>query len=628
MGITAPAQRRLLALFVLRANDPVPQDELIDALWNGAAPRTARASLQNLVHAIRRHLGPETVERTPAGYVLRTEGGTIDVERFRRLVSDAQGSSAAERAATLRDALGVWRGPAYAELRGDAWAQGEIGRLDEELSSALEDRIEADLELGRHAALVPELQELVGRDGTRERLWFQLMLALYRSGRQADALAAYRRARDAFVVLLGIEPGVLLRELERAILVQDRALDDPRQALGSTLERAATILPRAPRERAVSLLEYGSALIRIGELHQAATTVHAAARLAETAGEKGLEVRAAVLLSYLDVFADGGSMLQHLTTAAEAARTFEDLGDPGGLAFALLHHAHMLRDTGHAEAALEHALRGAELAAAAGDREDEAACRRMAAYCAALGPTPVSAALALGSADSPSEDDRPLSAWGARAWLLAQSGSVDAARALYEWGIWELRERGIVLNLTVGLGYAGLVERVAGDLDRAAGHVRTAHALVRAQGVRGDLPIVTGELASLLARLGDLDEARHLAEESRRTLAVGDVLSDVLWRRALALVAAREGAADEAAVLSDEAREIAEGTDWLTFRGETLEDVAVVRRPIGDLDGEAEALGAALALYLRKGNVVGAERVRSMLAEVAHPTTPPSGGPA
>jgi DNA-binding SARP family transcriptional activator len=615
IAVTAPKQRALLALLLLRLNEPVSQDEMIDALWNGDAPVTARASFQNQIHALRRLLGHQAIERTPAGYVLRAEPEALDVQRFRRLAAEARNGRASERAAKLGEALALWRGHAFPELSGNPSAQAAITRLEEERLGALEEWVDAELELGNHAALVPELEELVARHPLRERLWAQLMLALYRSGRQADALGAYLRAYHALVDALGIEPGVVLRELQRAILVQDRALDDSKRSLGWTLERAAGILPRSPRERAESLYEYGSALIRVGELAQAVSTLEAAARLAQTAGDAGLLARVRVQRSYLAVFAEGASMVEELAVAKRAVHVLRDLGDHAGLAFASGYEAHLLRDTGHAEAALALALHGAELAARAGENDGEAACRRMAAYCACLGPTPVPEAMALCEAAEANRDERrPLSVRDGRAWMLAQSGRIVDARVLYRSELDVLRERGIMLNLTVGMELAALAERTAGDLRGAAAHLRTAHALVEAQAARGDQAAVAGELACVLALLGEHAEAARLGNEARALVAAGDPLGETLWRRALALVAAHSGSHEEARRLSSEACEHAERTDWLTFRGETLEEAAYVHQLAGDLAGWSEALHAALVAYEQKGNNAGATRVRATLA--------------
>ena len=284
--IGAPRQRALLGYLLLHANEAVPADELIDQLWGEAALPTARASLHNHVHSLRKIVGPKTLALVPGGYVLSVERGQLDLERFERLTSEARQAEPRERAAKLRDALACWRGPPLVEFPTEPFAQHEINRLEEERLSALEDRVDADLELGRHGDLVAELESLVDRSPLRERLWAQLMLALYRAGRQADALAAYRRAHHRFVSDLGLEPGVVLRELQRAILVQDAALEDPAGLIGSTLERAAAILPRTPKERAESLYELGVSLLRLGDNRQATGALGAAERMAAATGEQ------------------------------------------------------------------------------------------------------------------------------------------------------------------------------------------------------------------------------------------------------------------------------------------------------------------------------------------------------
>src|SRR5829696_2436874 len=221
--------RALLAMLLLHANEPVSADRVAIALWGEDAPAGAVKTLQVHVSRLRRALGePDVLATTPGGYRLRVLPGELDADCFEQLAAEGQralADGAAERAAgLLREALSLWRGPALADVAFEAFAQAEIGRLEEERLTALEARAEADLALGRHAQLAGELAQLVAAHPLRERLCGQLMLALYRSGRQADALQAYRDARDALVDRLGIEPGPELRELERAILAQDPAL--------------------------------------------------------------------------------------------------------------------------------------------------------------------------------------------------------------------------------------------------------------------------------------------------------------------------------------------------------------------------------------------------------------------
>jgi predicted ATPase/DNA-binding SARP family transcriptional activator len=242
--------RGLLAVLLVHANEPVSAERLAVALWGEEAPAGAVKTIHVNVSRLRRALAdPDVLVTTPAGYRLRVRPGELDADRFEELAAEghrALADNRPERAAdVLREALSLWRGPALAEFTFDAFAQAEIGRLKEERLAALEARIQADLALGRHRELVGELQQLVEENALRERLHAQLMLSLYRSGRQADALRVYRNARSVLVEQLGIEPGPELRGLERAILAQDPALDSsPRPPSG---ERApAARIPAPP----------------------------------------------------------------------------------------------------------------------------------------------------------------------------------------------------------------------------------------------------------------------------------------------------------------------------------------------------------------------------------------------
>ena len=224
-------QRALLALLLVHAGEVVSRDRLIEELWAGDPPPGASQSLDAYLSRMRRAFreagaGDILATRAP-GYMLHAE--ETDARRFEALAAEGRQALAAgeegRAAQVLTEALALWRGAAYAEVADEPWARAEAGRLAGLRLSATEDRIEAELALGRHAALVPELELLVSREPTRERLAGQLMLALYRSGRQADALSAYRAVRRSLVEELGIEPGPELRRLEAAVLAQDPALD-------------------------------------------------------------------------------------------------------------------------------------------------------------------------------------------------------------------------------------------------------------------------------------------------------------------------------------------------------------------------------------------------------------------
>jgi DNA-binding SARP family transcriptional activator len=224
-------QRALLALLLLHANAVVPRDRLIDEIWGDEPPETARTALQVHVSQLRKALGGERIETRAPGYRVRTEPDALDLERFERLVAegrDALAGGDAERSAdALREALALWRGTPLAELGEVPFAQQECLRLEELRLAALEERVEADLQLGRHARLVPELEGLVREHPLRERLRGQLMLALYRCGRQADALEVYRSGRRLLDEELGLQPDDELQRLERAILNHDPSLESP-----------------------------------------------------------------------------------------------------------------------------------------------------------------------------------------------------------------------------------------------------------------------------------------------------------------------------------------------------------------------------------------------------------------
>jgi DNA-binding SARP family transcriptional activator len=217
-------QRALLTLLLLRANEAVSSERLVDELWGEHPPRTATTSLQNTVSQLRKLLGPGLLHTRPAGYVLELDGDQLDLVRFERLVREARTLDPPERAELLREALALWRGPALADSELEDFAQSEIHRLEDLRLGVLEDRIAADLEVGADSELVAEVESLVRRHPLRERLRAQLMLALYRSGRQADALAAYHDARRTLVDELGIEPGPELQALYGSILRQERSL--------------------------------------------------------------------------------------------------------------------------------------------------------------------------------------------------------------------------------------------------------------------------------------------------------------------------------------------------------------------------------------------------------------------
>jgi DNA-binding SARP family transcriptional activator len=261
VSVRGPRRRALLVRLLVNANEVVPAERLLEDLWGGEPPASGPAALRVRISQLRKAIetGEPVILTRPPGYVLHVAPDELDALRFERLLARGRKELAAGTAelaaATLRDALALWRGPALADVAYETWAQAEIARLEELRRAALEERIDADLVSGRHVELVGDLEALVTAEPLRERLRGQLMLALYRSGRQADALAAYRTAREALVGELGIEPGPALQELERAILRQDPALAAPEPAVEEPARPARPVpVPTGSERKVVTVL--------------------------------------------------------------------------------------------------------------------------------------------------------------------------------------------------------------------------------------------------------------------------------------------------------------------------------------------------------------------------------------
>lgn len=318
-----PKQRALLALLLLREGEVVATDDLVEGLWGPRPPGTAQKALHGHVSALRKRLGAERIDTRAPGYrLLLAAGDALDIHRFEQLVAAARTDGPAARSRKLREALALFRGEPLSDFRYEKFAAPEAARLEELRLTVVEEQIEAELELGRHAEVVPQLERLVVDHPLRERIRAQLMLALYRAGRQADALQAFQEARARLVDELGIEPGPGLQRLERQILNHDPELAAPDALLSErNLAAARASLPPQPtpligREREI---EEVTDLLRRPEV-----------RLVTLIGTGGtgktrLAVQAAAEL--VDTFADGVvfvglAPLQDpdlvLTTAAQA----------------------------------------------------------------------------------------------------------------------------------------------------------------------------------------------------------------------------------------------------------------------------------------------------------------------
>src|SRR5436190_17854219 len=257
-------QRALLAMLLVHANESVSVDTLADELWGDDPPERAAKNIQVQISRLRRALEAEqrpdgsngaasSIITRPHSYLIRVEPGHLDLHRFKRLLEEGTEALVAEAPlvaeAKLLEALELWRGPPLADFSFDSFAQAAIARMEELHLGAIELLFTAQLELGHHADVIAPLGTLVAEHPYRERLLEQLMLSLYRSGRQADALAAYRDARHALVDELGIEPGADLRQLEAKILTQDPSLDLPAAPVAAPRpepEPPPTVGPRRP----------------------------------------------------------------------------------------------------------------------------------------------------------------------------------------------------------------------------------------------------------------------------------------------------------------------------------------------------------------------------------------------
>jgi DNA-binding SARP family transcriptional activator len=257
-------QRSLLAALLLHANEVVSTAQLVEQLWGDEPPKTAVTSLQGAVSSLRKLLGPDVLLTRPPGYVLTVDPESLDAARFERLVAEARTLEPQARARQLREALALWRGRAYVDFEFESFAIPEQRRLEELRVDALEDCLKAELDCGRAAEVVPELEALAASNPLRERPCALRMLALYRSGRQADALAVYQQARRVLLAELGIEPGPELQQLHAAILRQEAGLH-PASAETSPEEHCAQVADALLAGRLVPVLGADAAALT-GEL--------------------------------------------------------------------------------------------------------------------------------------------------------------------------------------------------------------------------------------------------------------------------------------------------------------------------------------------------------------------------
>ena len=311
VAITAAKERAALALLALRASRPVHAEAFVEALWGEGPPPTAAKALQTYISALRHKLPPGSIETVPGGYALRVSPEDVDVARFERLVTlgALAGGDAATRAKAVEDALGMWRGPPVPDLAACLRGLEETARLEEMRRGAEEDLVEARLALGEHHSLVADLEVAVAHEPLRERRWAQLVLALYRCGRQADALRAYQRLRTTLGEELGIAPSSDLVALERAVLAQAPELDPPVVAAPAPQEKAPSVEARPAHKLPAALSSFVG---RAGELAALADLL-ARHRLVTLTGPGGVgKTRLALELAgrSADRFPDGAWLVE------------------------------------------------------------------------------------------------------------------------------------------------------------------------------------------------------------------------------------------------------------------------------------------------------------------------------
>jgi DNA-binding SARP family transcriptional activator len=320
LRIAAAKPRALLALLLLNRNRVVPTERLVDELWGEEVPARATKALQVYVSQLRKALGPERLVTRPPGYELQIGEGELDVDRFESLAAAAReqlaAGNAGAAAAGLREALALWRGPVLREFRSEPFAGPAAARLEDLRLDATEDRLQAELDAGVSAGVISELEELIAAEPFRERPRALLMLALYRADRQADALDLYRRTRELFVNELGIDPGPVLQELERAVLRQDTDLRLPPPA-----PRAPGLQePPAPRSRRRLVAATGLAAALVAAAVVAALLLRGGGHSAAPTGNPQLRSFVFKLEGYLGQSRSGRAEVRRTIGAAVACK--------------------------------------------------------------------------------------------------------------------------------------------------------------------------------------------------------------------------------------------------------------------------------------------------------------------
>jgi tetratricopeptide (TPR) repeat protein len=528
--------------------------------------------------------------------------GELDVDRFERGVVAARDLPAAERAEALRTALGVWRGLPLVDALMSPTTQSVIVQLEARRLEAVESRFEAELAVGVDAELVAELEGLVVLHPFREQFWRLLMLALYRSGRQADALGTYRRVHRIFASELGLEPSDSLKELQRRILVGDAEPERPRQA-DDVLLRATLLLPAERNTRARALVEYGTALRRLGEIERADVVLAEAKRLGWESGSDAAREHVALALANVRVFDDAAPLRDVLSEARRAVIVFGRAGDHAARAAALRTEGQMLRDLGRAREAAAALEASIEAALAAGSPWEEGMSRNFVATAHLYGPTPVVEGIAICERELAALEwgpPGPIGLWGSLGSLLAMSGDVAAGRPLATRAVAATRSASTPGTHCWALWTLAGIDELVGDVESATAAHRAVVEVLDALGNEGALALHSAELARMIA-LDEPDEAEALALRTRARAASDDFSSQVAWRRALARTRPRA----EGLRFLEEAVALTMASDCLDLRGRTLEDLAALQ----PTEWGRRTLRRAQRAFRSKGNVLALARV-------------------
>lgn len=453
VSIGSSLQRALLGALLLRRNDVVSVDELIDALWE-EPPASARASLLNHVRRLRLVLGDNVIDTIAPGYRVRTASRDVDADRYLDLAERGRREADdGRRAQLLREADTLWRGDVLADVMLFGSVASVVEALNAHRLETLEERVEAELAGGRHLELTSELERLVGRYPLRERLLEQLMVALYRSGRQADALEAYRIARRRLVEEVGLDPGEAVVRLQRAILAHDLPLSPRtrRDAAPSTLTKTIELAPGTYAEKADFAFRLGTALKLMGEPELATDVFDEARDRAGLAPAPHLALRAQVELE-LDRFQrKGASREETIAVIDRLVGELEKLEDDLGCALALRTRGVLHRDLGHIERAVaDFRAAAARSFRAVGTSWPTGLLLNHEADALILGSMPVLEAIARCDAILDSMPWGPPGPWGlycASGVLHAMRGEFAIARAYVgraataceEYGLWRVR---------------------------------------------------------------------------------------------------------------------------------------------------------------------------------------------